>query len=195
MIRRCTDGDTDRIYVIINEAAKAYEGVIEDDCYHQPYMPREELEREMEQVTFYGWETEDELVGVMGIEPVEDVTLIRHAYVLPPYQGQGIGSQLLARLIAETTTPRLLVGTWAAAYWAVAFYHGHGFKLLADKDELLAKYWDIPRRQIETSVVLGIMLDKGALRRQESGEEAEEKQEQGLTSAKNITSWILELNI
>jgi GNAT superfamily N-acetyltransferase len=165
MIRRCTAGDADRICLIINEAAKAYDGAIEADCYHQPYMPREELEREMKRVIFYGWEAEGGLVGVMGLEPVKDVTLIRHAYVLPPYQGQGIGSRLLAHLITVTTTPRLLVGTWAAAYWAVAFYHQHGFKLLPDKDKLLAKYWDIPRRQIETSVVLGITPDQSALRR------------------------------
>jgi GNAT superfamily N-acetyltransferase len=163
MIRECTAGDFERIYHIINEAAKAYDGVIEADCYHQPYMPGEELEREMQRVTFYGWEEADGLAGVMGIEPVQDVTLIRHAYVLPRYQGRGIGSRLLAHLVAITTTPRLLVGTWAAAYWAVAFYHKHGFKLLADKEQLLERYWDIPRRQIETSVVLGIRLDKSAL--------------------------------
>jgi GNAT superfamily N-acetyltransferase len=159
MIRECTAGDSERIYNIVNEAAKAYEGVIEADCYHQPYMPREELEREMLRVTFYGWENKDGLVGVMGLEPVQDVTLIRHAYVLPDYQGQGIGSRLLDHLKAITATPRLLVGTWAAAHWAVAFYHRHGFKLLPDKDELLARYWDISRRQIETSVVLGIRID------------------------------------
>jgi GNAT superfamily N-acetyltransferase len=159
MIRECTAGDADRIYLIINEAAKAYDGVIEADCYHQPYMPREELEREMQRVTFHGWEAGGGLVGIMGLEPVQDVTLIRHAYVLPAFQGQGIGSKLLAHLETITATPRLLVGTWAAAYWAVAFYHGRGFKLMADKDELLAKYWDIPRRQIETSVVLGKRIE------------------------------------
>ncbi len=160
MIRKCRDEDTEKIYHIINEAAKAYDGVIKADCYHQPYMPREELELEMKRVTFYGWETEEGLVGVMGIELVKDVTLIRHAYVLPEYQGQGIGSRLLAHLKTITNTPRLLVGTWAAACWAVTFYQGHNFRLLADKDELLAKYWDIPQRQIETSVVLGMRLDK-----------------------------------
>jgi GNAT superfamily N-acetyltransferase len=156
MIRECGESDTGRIYYIINEAAKAYEGVIPADRYHQPYMPMEELEGEMRRVTFIGWETDGELVGVMGIEPIKDVTLIRHAYVLPGRQQAGIGSKLLEQLKTMVATPRLLVGTWADAYWALDFYRKHGFTLLPDKDKLLEMYWDIPRRQVETSVVLGI---------------------------------------
>lgn len=156
MIRICQPDDIDRIYFIINEAAKAYEGVIPADRYHQPYMPMEELEREMKRMTFFGWEVNGELVGVVGFEPIKDVTLIRHAYVLPQWQKQGIGSQLLAHLKGLVATSRLLVGTWADAYRAIDFYKKHGFNLLPDKDELLKTYWDIPQRQIETSVVLGI---------------------------------------
>jgi len=107
-------------------------------------------------MTFFGWEVNGELVGVMGFEPIQDVTLIRHAYVLPRWQRQGIASRLLAHLKGLVTTPRLLVGTWADAYWAIEFYVKHGFTLMLDKDELLKTYWDIPPRQIETSVVLGV---------------------------------------
>ncbi len=155
MIRGCQPQDKDRIYFIVNEAAKAYQGVIPADCYHQPYMPMDELEREMEHMTFFGWEINEKLVGVMGFQPIKDVTLIRHAYVLPQWQRQGIGSKLLNHLKGLTTTHRLLVGTWADASWATDFYKKHGFSLLPDKDELLKTYWDIPQRQIETSVVLG----------------------------------------
>jgi len=158
MIRTCQSDDARRIYLIINEAARAYQGVISDDCYHQPYMPVEELEREMKQMTFFGWEVNGELVGVMGFQPVKDVTLIRHAYVLPRWQKQGIGSKLLNHLKGLVTTPRLLVGTWADAHWAITFYQKHGFQLLSNKDELLKTYWNIPQRQIETSVVLGMKM-------------------------------------
>ncbi len=156
MIRQCQPVDAQRMHFIINEAAKAYEGVIPPDCYHQPYMPVEELEREMKRMTFFGWEAQGELVGVMGFQPIEDVTLIRHAYVLPRWQRQGIGRKLLDHLNELVTTSRLLVGTWADAHWAISFYKKHGFILLPDKDELLKVYWDITRRQIETSVVLGV---------------------------------------
>ena len=156
MIRKCQSGDSKRIHFIINEAAKAYEGAIPADCYHQPYMSMDELEQELKRVTFFGWEENGELVGVMGLEPIKDTTLIRHAYVLPRWQRQGIGSKLLNHLKALVTTPRLLVGTWADAYWAIQFYQKHGFILLPGKDKLLRTYWDIPQRQIETSVVLGI---------------------------------------
>jgi GNAT superfamily N-acetyltransferase len=156
MIRECQANDAQRIYFIINEAAKAYDGVIPADRYHQPYMPMDALEREMKRVTFFGWEAKGELVAVMGIESIKDVTLIRHAYVLPHWQRQGIATALLNHLKNLVTTPRLLVGTWAAAYWATAFYRKHGFNLRPDKDKLLKTYWDIPQRQIETSVVLGI---------------------------------------
>ena len=160
MIRKCQVDDTQRMYFIINEAARAYDGVIPADCYHQPYMPMDELKREMKRVTFFGWELNGELIGVMGIEPIKDVTLIRHAYVLPSWQKQGIGSKLLNYLKKLVTTSRLLAGTWTDAHRAIAFYQKHGFSLLPDKDELLKTYWDIPRRQIETSVVLGIDINK-----------------------------------
>jgi GNAT superfamily N-acetyltransferase len=156
VIRQCRQNDAERIYYIINEAARAYEGVIPADRYHQPYMPMDELEREMKRVTFIGWEANGELIGVMGLEPIKGVTLIRHAYVLPGWQQAGIGSRLLNHLKTLVTTPRLLVGTWADAYWALDFYGKHGFVLEPDKDRLLETYWDIPRRQIDTSVVLGI---------------------------------------
>ncbi len=156
MIRKCRAGDTNKIYRIINEAVKAYEDVIPADCYHQPYMPMEELAQEMKRVTFFGWEVNGVLVGVMGFEPIKDVTLIRHAYVLPQWQKQGVGSKLINHLKGLVTTSRLLVGTWADAHWAIDLYQKHGFKLLPNKDELLKTYWDIPQRQIETSVVLGI---------------------------------------
>ena len=154
MICQCRPEDTDRIYFIINEAARAYENVIPTDCYHQPYMPVEELEREMKRMIFFGWEADGELIGVMGFEPIKDVTLIRHSYILPGWQRQGIGSRLLSYLKSLVATSRLLVGTWADAHWAIDFYQKHGFRLLPDKDELLKTYWDIPQRQIETSVVL-----------------------------------------
>lgn len=156
MIRQCQASDAQRMYFITNRAAEAYEGVIPADRYRQPYMPMAELEQEMARVDFYGWEEDGELVGIMGIEPIKDVTLIRHAYVLPEHQRKGIASKLLAHIMPLVKTPRLLVGTWADASWALSFYEKHGFRLLPDKDQLLEKYWDIPRRQIETSVVLGI---------------------------------------
>ncbi len=156
MIRACQPDDTKRIYFIINEAAKAYEGVIPADCYHQPYMSMDELKREMKRMTFFGWEINEKLVGVTGFEPIKDVTLIRHAYVLPQWQRQEIGSKLLNHLKGLVTTPRLLVGTWADTHWAIDFYQKRGFSLQPNKNELLKTYWDIPQRQIETSVVLGI---------------------------------------
>ena len=154
MIRICNNNDVDRLYFIINEAAKAYEGVIPPDCYHQPYMSRDELEREMTEMTFFGWDINGEMVAVMGFQPIKNVTLIRHAYVLSQWQRQGIAGKLMGNMKRLCKTPRLLVGTWADAYWAIAFYAKHGFKSSPDKDELLATYWKIPKRQIETSVVL-----------------------------------------
>ena len=156
MIRQCRAGDAQRMYFIINKAAEAYDGVIPADCYQQPYMPMDELIGEIERVIFYGWEVNGELVGIMGMEPIKDVTLIRHAYVLPEWQGQGIASRLLDYIKRLFTGSRLLVGTWVNASWAISFYRKHGFRLMPDKDQLLETYWDIPRRQIETSVVLGI---------------------------------------
>ena len=136
----------------------AYEGIIPADCYRQPYMSMDELKGEMKRIAFSGWKETDELAGVMGLEPVNDVTLIRHAYVLPEWQHRGIGGRLLDHLKTLTATKRLLVGTWADAGWAVDFYQRRGFKLLPDKDALLKIYWDIPDRQIETSVVLGMNI-------------------------------------
>ena len=159
MLRKCYPEDTGKIYQIINEAAKAYEGAIPDDCYRQPYMPADELQREMARVIFYGWEEDGELVGIMGLEAIKDTTLIRHAYVLPQWQKQGIASRLLEHLKGLTETPQLLVGTWADASWALDFYQRRGFRFLPDKDRLLETYWDIPRRQIETSVVLGMDIE------------------------------------
>ena len=140
----------------MNAAAEAYRGVIPADCWHEPYMPREELDREIEAgVAFWGYEADGELVGVMGIQAVDDVDLIRHAYVAPGNQRRGIGSALLERLHRPAGRP-LLVGTWAAADWAIRFYERHGFELIPRERtaELLRTYWDIPDRQIETSVVL-----------------------------------------
>jgi GNAT superfamily N-acetyltransferase len=156
MIRQCQPPDTERLYFIINEAARVYEGAIPADCYPQPYMPMSELEAELKRVTFFGWELDGELVGVMGLEPIKDVTLIRHAYVLPQWQRQGISTRLLEYVKPLVKTRRLLVGTWADASWAIDFYKKQGFELMPDKDELLKTYWDIPQRQIETSVVLGV---------------------------------------
>ena len=156
MIKELSLGDLGRIYEIINEAAHAYQNVIPHDCYHEPYMTKEELYREMRNLTFFGWSQGGKTVGVIGFQPVKDVTLVRHAYVLPKYQRKGIGTKLLNHVQQMTGTKRLLVGTWADAIWAVQFYQEHGFKLMPQKDELLRKYWNISLRQIETSVVLGI---------------------------------------
>ena len=160
MIRPCEDPDLDAIYAIVNEAARAYDGVIPADCYHQPYMPMAELRREAARMTFYGWEEDGRLTGVIGYEPVKDVTLVRHCYVLPGRQRQGVGSALLRHAMGLTHTERLLVGTWADAGWAIRFYEKHGFRLLPDGDALLRMYWHIPARQRETSVVLG--MDRSA---------------------------------
>ncbi len=154
-VRVCTDDDAQAIYAIVNEAAVAYKGHIPDDCYNEPYMPWAELAEEMARMIFYGWEEGRALLGVMGYQPMEDVTLVRHAYVLPDHQGRGIGSALLAQVERLTTTSRLLVGTWADATWAIGFYERRGFRLLAGKDDLLRRYWTVSERQREVSVVLG----------------------------------------
>ena len=155
-IRPCRDDEREAILAIVNAAAEAYRGVIPDECWHEPYMPADELDTEIDTgVVFWGYEDDGELVGVMGIQDVGDVDLIRHAYVLPEIQGRGIGSALLERLLGSARR-QILVGTWAAAEWAIRFYERHGFELVAGErtGELLAKYWSIPERQIETSVVL-----------------------------------------
>ncbi len=156
MIHQCKVDDFEKIYEVINDAAARYKGVIPPDRWKEPYMSREELRHEIDDgVVFWGYYEEDRLLGVMGIQPVQDVTLIRHAYVRTAEQKKGIGKELLSRLRKETTRP-VLVGTWAAALWAIRFYEKHGFKLVSqeEKDRLLRKYWSIPERQISTSVVL-----------------------------------------
>ncbi len=156
MIRPCDHRDLNTIHEIINDAAKAYQGNIPADCYHEPYMDFEDLRSEVAAgVEFWGWEDSGSLKGVMGIQQVKDVTLVRHAYVRTDWQGKGIGSLLLKYLL-EKTTGRILVGTWAAAYWAIGLYERHGFKMTVptEKDSLLDQYWTISARQKETSVVL-----------------------------------------
>lgn len=155
-IRPCTADDRSAILAIVNAAAEAYRGVIPADRWHDPYMDGHELDNEIATgVEFWGYETERGLVGVMGIQPVRDVDLIRHAYVLPGTQRRGVGGALLLRL-RGLTARRMLVGTWAAAEWAIRFYRRHGFELVSHdrKTALLKTYWTIPDRQIETSVVL-----------------------------------------
>ena len=156
MIRPCTTSDVPEMFAIVNDAAQAYQGVIPADRWHEPYMPLEELKREIAAgVKFWGYEDDHRLVGVMGMQPVKDVTLIRHAYVRTEMRGQGVGGRLLTYLLEEIEG-RILVGTWKAAVWAIAFYQKHGFELAGEeeKDRLLKTYWRIPERQIETSVVL-----------------------------------------
>jgi GNAT superfamily N-acetyltransferase len=149
MIRKLSLKDTSAIYNVINKAACAYRRVIPDDCYHDPYMPKEELRHEMARMTFFGWDEGHRIVGVIGFQPVKGVTLIRHAYVLPNYQRRGIGTQLLHHVKQMTETRYLLVGTWADAARAIQFYQKCGFKLMPEKDEFLRKYWDVPQKQIE----------------------------------------------
>ena len=154
MIRRCRDDELAAIGAIVNAAAVVYRGVIPEDRWHEPYMPAAELKGEIAAgVEFWGYEDDGELIGVMGIQPVQDVTLIRHAYVSPAAQGRGVGGALLAALEARGSG-QMLVGTWAAATWAIGFYERHGFVAVDDPAALLRRYWSIPERQIETSVVL-----------------------------------------
>jgi N-acetylglutamate synthase-like GNAT family acetyltransferase len=156
MIRGCTDADFNTIFEIINDAAQAYKGVVPDDRGHEPYMPIEELRHEIEdEVVFWGLEHDGQLLGVMGIQDRGDVTLIRHAYVRTRAQQQGIGTRLLRHLESMTEKP-ILVGTWADALWAISFYEKNGYTLVSEeeKNRLLRKYWSIPERQVQTSVVL-----------------------------------------
>jgi GNAT superfamily N-acetyltransferase len=155
-IRPCRDGESGAILAIVNAAAEAYRGVIPADRWHDPYMPAAALDAEIARgVAFWGYEDDGHLAGVMGIQPVRDVDLIRHAYVAPAHQGRGIGGALLGHLLAGSTR-RTLVGTWAAAEWAIRFYERHGFERVTPQRTaaLLKQYWTIPDRQIETSVVL-----------------------------------------
>ncbi len=155
-IRRCTGTDVTAIYEIINEAAQIYKGIIPEDRWHEPYMPEDELRAEIAAgVVFWGEEADGALTGVMGLQDVQDVALIRHAYVDPAHQRKGVGGRLLSHVRALTDRP-LLIGTWAASSWAIDFYERHGFTLTTreEKERLLRKYWSIPERQTETSVVL-----------------------------------------
>jgi GNAT superfamily N-acetyltransferase len=155
-IRPCRGDERGAILAIVNAAAEAYRGVIPDDRWHDPYMDLRELDAEIaDGVRFWGHELDRALTGVMGIQPVGEFDLIRHAYVLPGNQGQGVGRALLGHLRRQSARP-MLVGTWAAADWAIRFYRNNGFELVSPerKTELLETYWSIPERQIETSVVL-----------------------------------------
>ena len=156
MIRRCNDRDFEPIWAIINDGAQAYRGIIPADRWTEPYMSREKLQHEIDDgVIFWGYEEDGTLVAVMGIQQVQDVTLIRHAYVRTTSQKQGIGALLLSHLRKMACNP-VLIGTWADAAWAIRFYERYGFQVVApdEKQRLLKKYWTVPDRQIETSVVL-----------------------------------------
>jgi GNAT superfamily N-acetyltransferase len=156
MIRRCDERDFELIWSIINDGAQAYKWIIPADRWTEPYMSREKLRHEIDDgVVFWGYAETEMLVGVMGIQQVQDVTLIRHAYVLTGSQNRGVGGKLL-RHLRELSSRPILIGTWADAAWAIRFYERHGFQLVGavEKDRLLRKYWSVPERQIETSVVL-----------------------------------------
>lgn len=156
MIRPCGAHEFDTIWTIINDGARAYHGVVPADCLNDPYMTKSDLDHEMKDgVVFWGYENSGELIGVMGIQELGEVTLIRHAYVRTSAQGLGIGGKLLSHLRERANHP-LLIGTWADAKWAIGFYEKHGFELLSSeqKTALLPRYWKISQRQAETSVVL-----------------------------------------
>ena len=155
-IRPCRDDEREAILAIVNVAAEAYRGVIPADRWHDPYMSSDELDREIAAgVAFWGYEADGALLGIMGVQPVRDVDLIRHAYVLPDSQRSGVGGALLEHLLGLSKRP-LLVGTWADTDWAIRFYRRHGFVVTSPerKTALLKSYWTVPERQIETSVVL-----------------------------------------
>jgi GNAT superfamily N-acetyltransferase len=157
MIRKLTGIDFQAILAVVNDAAIAYRGKIPGDRWKEPYMPAQELEEEIQSgVQFFGYTENSSIDAVMGIQPVGDVTLIRHAYTLTNHQRKGIGEKLLNHLLPLAQTDRILVGTWETAPWAIRFYQKHGFMLLSRQETnmLLKKYWSIPERQVETSVVL-----------------------------------------
>jgi GNAT superfamily N-acetyltransferase len=161
MIRSLLPSDFNNILKVVNDAAQAYKGIIPDDRWKEPYMSYAELEEEIEAgVRFFGCMEGGHLLGVTGIQAIEDTTLIRHAYVLPGLQRRGIGTRLLEHLLGLAETPEILVGTWTDAAWAILFYEKHAFKMVSskEKDRLLRTYWNIPDRQIETSVVLRLIL-------------------------------------
>ena len=156
MIRKGTNDDFEEIFSIINDAAIAYKGVIPPDRWHEPYMTKTELSAQIDEgVRFSCFIDNNEIIGVMGIQDKVDVDLIRHAYVKTTQRKRGIGSLLLQGAMSVSQKP-ILIGTWRAAWWAISFYEKHGFSLVDDeeKDQLLKKYWNIPDRQVETSVVL-----------------------------------------
>ena len=156
MIRKGTDEDFEEIFAIINDAAIAYKGVIPPDRWHEPYMTKEELQGQIEEgVRFSCYVDNNELIGVMGIQDKADVELIRHAYVRTKQRKKGIGTLLLQELMKDAKKP-VLIGTWKAADWAIRFYEKQGFRLVEEeeKNRLLKRYWAIPDRQVETSVVL-----------------------------------------
>ena len=157
MINEYTKNDTSTILHIINDASLKYKGIIPDDCWHEPYMSEQELVNEFNvELRMYGYHRNNKLIGVIGIQEVKDVILIRHAYTLTSYQGKGLGSELLKYLLKKNQNSRLLVGTWRNATWAIRFYEKFGFILHAKEQStlLLKKYWKISSKQIENSVVL-----------------------------------------
>jgi GNAT superfamily N-acetyltransferase len=157
MIRKLTNADFQVILTVVNDAANAFKGKIPADRWKEPYLPAQELKEEIESgVEFYGWLENGTVIAVMGIQQVNDVTLIRHAYTLRNHQRKGIGEKLLKHLLGLAETARILVGTWETAPWAIGFYQKHGFTLLSreETNKHLKKYWNIPERQVETSVVL-----------------------------------------
>jgi N-acetylglutamate synthase-like GNAT family acetyltransferase len=156
MIRRCDNHHFELIWAIINDGARAYKGVIPADCWTEPYLSNKKLQDEIDEgVVFWGYEETGTLVGVMGLQQVRDVTLIRHAYVRTSSQKRGIGTHLLSHL-RELAKGPVLIGTWADAAWAIRFYEKHGFQIVSaqEKERLLRQYWTVPERQIATSVVL-----------------------------------------
>jgi N-acetylglutamate synthase-like GNAT family acetyltransferase len=156
VIRLCDGRDFEFVWAIINDGAQVYRGTIPEDRWTEPYMSREKLQHEIDDgVVFWGYEDAGNLLGVMGLQQVGDVTLIRHAYVRTSSQKRGVGAHLLSHLRLLTKRP-VLIGTWADAIWAIRFYERHGFQMVSttEKDRLLKQYWTIPERQIETSVVL-----------------------------------------
>mgnify|MGYP001419583442 CR=1 FL=1 len=157
MISEYKKTDTSKILYIINDASLRYKGIVPDDCWHEPYMSQQELLEEFSDgVRMYGYHQNDKLIGVIGIQEIKDVILIRHAYTLSSYQNRGAGSALIEYLLKKNQDSRLLVGTWKDAAWAIQFYQKFGF-ILHTKEEttlLLKKYWKIPTKQIENSVVL-----------------------------------------
>jgi GNAT superfamily N-acetyltransferase len=156
MVRPCTPADAEQILAVINDGARAYRGVIPDDCWHEPYMPMSELQRELDAgVRFWCIDDEGQIDAVMGIQDVQDVALIRHAYTRTLAQGKGFGGRLLTHLAGQSDRP-ILIGTWTTAAWAIRFYQARGFELVTpeEKERLLKKYWTVSERQIAESVVL-----------------------------------------